>query len=136
MAQAAVVTAVAARLAASFARCPVAGINLQGDTPADGSPFLTVEYPIANEQQITIGSPGANVFRETGAIRFVLAIQLGTGVKQGMDWADELRALFRGQQFASVNTWAPTSPVLDDANDTGNYWRLTFAVPYYFDFVG
>jgi hypothetical protein len=135
MAQAAVVAAVTARLA-SFARCPIAGINMQGDTPADASPFLAVEYPVANEQQITVGAPGNNVFRETGAIRFVLSIRRGRGVDQGMGWADELRTLFRGQQFANVNTWAPSSPVLDNANDSGSYWRLTFAVPYYFDFVG
>lgn len=136
MAQAAVVAAVAARLAANFTRCPVVGINTQGDTDPAGKPFLAIEYPVANENQITIGAPGANVFRETGAIRFVLSIERANGIDQGMGWADELRALFRGKQFASVNTWAPSSPVLDDNNDSGTYWRLTFAVPYYFDFVG
>lgn len=136
MAQAAVVAAVLARLTSGFSRCPIAGINLEGDTPADGSPFLDVEFPVANEQLITIGSPGSNVYRETGAIRFVLLIQRGQGVTQGLGWADELRTLFRGVQFATVNTWAPTSPVLDDSNDNGSYWKLTFAVPYYFDFLG
>lgn len=135
MAQAAVMAAVTQRLTDNFTRCPVKGINLDGDTPADGSPFLAIEYPVANEQQITIGSPGANTYRETGAIRFVLSIVRGTGVDQGMAWAGELAALFRGKQFASVNTREALSPTLDDGNDNGNYWKLSFAVSYYFDFL-
>lgn len=134
MAQAAVVTAVLQRLADNFARCPIAGINLEGDTPADGSPFLAVEFPIAKEDQITIGSPGVNTYRESGAILFVLSIQRGTGVTQGNQWAGELAALFRGKQFSGVNTRAASSPVLDDRNGSGSYWRLTFPVNYYFDF--
>lgn len=135
MAQAAVVTAVLQRLAANFTRCPIAGINMQGDTPGDASPFLAVEFPVASEQQITIGSPGANTYRETGAILFVLSIRRGRGIDQGMGWAGELAALFRGKQFSGVNTREARSPVLDDRNDSGAYWRLTFPVNYYFDFL-
>src|SRR5712691_1281738 len=98
MPSAAVVTAVEARLAANFTHCPVIGLNLQG-TVDDGGPFLTVQYPVANGQQKSIGSPGANVYREDGAFRLVLNIQRGQGVNQGMAWADELAALFRGKKF-------------------------------------
>lgn len=137
MAQAAVIAAVNQRLADNWTNCPVVGPNISGDAPSDGlSPFLSIQYPVAREEQITIGAPGNEVFRETGAIRFVLNVQRGRGVDQGSAWADQLRTLFRAKQFASVNTFAPSSPVLDDSNDMGDYWRLTFAVPYYFDFIG
>lgn len=141
MAQSAVIAAVAARLGSPWAsmdasQLPVFDPNTRGQPPADGTPFLTIQYPLANSEQKSIGAPGNNVWRETGAIRFVLSIQRGTGVKQGMGWCDEIAALFRGKQFSSVNTWAPSSPVLDNSNATGNYWLLSFACPYYFDFLG
>lgn len=136
MASAAVVTAVEARLAANFTRCPVVSLNLLGTAPDDGSPFLTVQYPVANGQQQSIGSPGANVWREDGAFRLILNIRRAQGVTEGMQWADELAALFRGKQFGGMSTWAPTSPVLDDSNDNGNYWVLSFVVPYYADILG
>lgn len=135
MAKPAVIAAVLARLAANFSRCPIAGINDKGDTPADGSPFLTVEFPVANERPITTGSPGANTYREEGSILFVLSVQRGQGVDQGNQWADELASLFRGKEFASVKVWAVQSPALDDRNDTGSYWQLRFAANYYFDIL-
>lgn len=136
MASRTVKDAVEARLAANWTNCPIQGINLEGETPADASPFLMVQYPVSEEQQITIGAPGNNVWREEGALRFILSIARGTGVDQGLTWIEELRSLFRGKQFSHVSTWAPSAAVLDDTNDAGNYWRLTFAVPYYFDING
>lgn len=136
MADKSVIDAVNARLASLWTSCPVRGLNLEGDTPADGSAFLAVEYPIASSSQISIGSPGSNVYREIGAIRFVINVQRGDGLDGGSQMAKDLAALFRGKQFSGVNTWAPSSPVLDDRNDIGNYWKLTFAVPYYFDLIG
>lgn len=133
MASKAVMDAIAARLAASWTATPVDTLNSVGDPPADGSPFLTVQYPIASEEQITVGAPGNNVFRESGVIRFVLSIQRGLGVDQGMSMVDMLRVLFRGKQFDGVTTWGASPPVLDDRNDSGNYWTLSLVVPYYFD---
>jgi hypothetical protein len=137
----AVIDAVEARLGATWTSLdgtsvPVFGINTNGQTPIDGSPFIEVQYPVANENQITIGAPGANIFRESGGIRFVLNIRRGLGVAQGMGWADELRALFRGKKFGGVKTWGVSSPVLDNSNDAGNYWTLAFVALYYFDING
>ena len=141
MASKAVVDAVEARLGPSWTAAdgsvlPVFGINTSGDTPSDGTPFIATQYPVANGEQITIGTPGTQVWREEGAIRFVLNIARGAGVAQGLQWADELATLFRGKQFGGVSTWAPTSPVLDNSNDVGNYWTLSFVCPYYTDIQG
>lgn len=134
-------TAVAARLGSPWASVDGSSLqvfdpNTTGEPPNDGSPFITIQYPVALSEQKSIGAPGNNVWREDGAIRFVVSIVRGTGVAQGMNWCKEIAALFRGKQFSSVNTWAPSTPVLDNSNATGNYWLLTFAVPYYFDFLG
>jgi hypothetical protein len=141
MAAKAVVDAVEARLGATWTSTdgsviPVFGINTGGETPSDGSPFLRVQYPAADENQITVGTPGTHVFREDGRIELVLSIARGLGVAQGMAWADELRTLFRGRKFSGINTWGVTSPVLDSSNDAGNYWTLTFGASYYTDIFG
>ena len=134
MAQGAVISAFKARLATEWNnRCPIVdSLNGAGDADA---PFLTMQFPVANEDQISIGAPGANLFRETGAARFVLSIKTGIGIDGYIDWIDALRASFRAKQFNGVNTWAPSSPVLDDDNNDGGFWLLSFAVPYYFDFI-
>lgn len=136
----AVVDAVEARLGATWTSLdgtlvPVFGINVIGDTPSDGSPFLEVQYPVANESQLTIGQPGGgDIYREDGGVRFVLSIRRGLGIAQGLVWIDELRSLFREQVFGGVNSWAASPAVIDNSNDAGNYWTLAFVVLYNFDF--
>jgi len=131
MASAAVMAAVKSRLQANWSRCTVAYPNELTVLPA--APFLAVQYPVASEEQITVGAPSNNVFREEGAIRLVLMVKPGTGTTTYAGWMDELRALFRGKQFDGGTTYAPSPDVLDDRNDDGAYWALSCAVPYKFD---
>lgn len=133
MASASVMAAVAARIGATWSGFPVFDANTVGDPPTEGSRFLTIQYPVADEEQITIGAPGNNVFRETGTIRFVFNIPRGIGVASDAVLLDGLRALFRSKQFDGVTTYAPSPSILDDGNDNGNYWALTSVVPYQFD---
>lgn len=136
MASKAVVDAVEARLAANWSACPVYGLNSEAETPADGSPFLVVQYPVARSEQMSVGSPGANLWREEGAIRIVIHAQRGEGAADGLTWADELAALFRGKIFDGVTAWAPSPPVIDANNESGNYFALAIAIPYQFDLIG
>ena len=133
MASLAVITAVKARLAASAFATPVKHPNADFQTPADGSSFVAVQYPLASEAQRTFGAPGNNVFREEGVIRFVINIPRGADLEVAATIADELRALFRSARFAGVRCYAPTSLVFNDGNDDGNYSRGSIAVPYDFD---
>ncbi|KAB7783480.1 phage tail terminator-like protein [Methylorubrum populi] len=131
-----VVDAVEARMAANWTRCPVEGINLTGNVPKGPEPFVQVSYPVSNGEQLTIGAPGENVYRETGAFRLVVNARRGRGVADGLAWADELAALFRGKEFGGIQTFAPSSPVIDDRNDDGKYFVLSIAVPYQADILG
>lgn len=140
MASMLVMNAVEARLAANWPNSPPIVLpNKASSVPDDGSAFLTLEYPIANEEQISVGSPGANVFRETGAFRLTLSIPIGVGrvdpaTSQDMvGWMDALREVFRGQTFSGVKTWAPSPIATNDKSDDGAYFELSFATPYYFD---
>jgi hypothetical protein len=136
MAQKAVVDAVAARLAANFSACPVIGLNLTGETPSDGNPFLLVDFPLADCEQISIGAPGQNLYRESGMARFVVHAERGRDLGAPRTWADALAGLFRDADFAGILTGAPTSPAEGEARIAGNYWQIAFLVPFEFDFTG
>lgn len=136
MASSTTLAAVDARVALYWSATAYYGINVKGETPADGAAFLTSQYPLANAEQISVGSPGNQLFREEGGIRFVLSIPRGTGVSSWMGQLEALLANFRAKTFSGVRTFAPTSPVLDDSNDQGSYWRLTAVVPYHVNTLG
>ena len=127
--------AVKARLAANWTHCPVVvELNLSADLPS--APFLTVVYPVANAEQMSIGAPGANIWRETGVFLLVLNVERSTGSSAWLEWSDELSALFRGKTFSGVQTFATTSAPIDNDNENGNYYELAVAVPYQYDLIG
>ncbi|KQT13992.1 hypothetical protein ASG40_19385 [Methylobacterium sp. Leaf399] len=137
MALSAVSAAVEARLAGGWDKCPIRTLNdLAGDTPLDDEPFIELQFPVSQSEQISTGSPGTNVYRDEGVIRFVLNEVRGQGMVRALAWVDELAALFRGKYFDGVRSYAPSQPVLDDRNDDGRYFRLSFAVPYEHDTLG
>ncbi len=131
MASSAVTAAVMGRIAANWTRLPVADANGSAAPPPDG--FLDVEFPVATENQITIGAPGSNVFREEGAFRLIISMPIGGGLSPYDAWLEELRVLFRNQVFDGVTTWGASPAIVDDRNDQGSFFKLSVAVPYRFD---
>ncbi|KQP53542.1 hypothetical protein ASF34_01120 [Methylobacterium sp. Leaf106] len=97
---------------------------------------MQVSYPVANGDQLTVGAPGENVYREEGAFRIEINAKRGKGVSDGLQWADEIAAIFRAKEFGGVQTFAPSSPAIDDRNDNGKYFTLSIAVPYTADILG
>ena len=91
-----------------------------------------MEYPVAREEH-TIGAPGNNVFRESGAIRLVMSFQTGGGLTEPLSLMDQLRALFRGKHFDGVTTFAPSPAIVDPTNYQGGRFKMSSAVPYYLD---
>lgn len=138
MALSAVAAAFAARLQANWTRCPVRELgSLDGDTPDDAGTFIVMQFPVSNSEQISFGSPGSNVYRDEGAFRLVLVCERAPGfLPVALQWIDELAALFRGKTFDGVRTYAPSQPVIDDRNEDGPYYRLSFSVPYEHDTLG
>jgi hypothetical protein len=136
MAHTQVINAVSGRLAALWSLCPVQ-IEPAGPQPPprDGSLFLAVEFHSSYSRQATIGSPGANIYRDEGAIRFVLHVPNSTGYRAGSEQCQILAGLFRGQQFDGVETFAPSPASVDRSRTGGNYLALAFVVPFKFDFT-
>ena len=129
-----VVDAVEAYLQANWTATPIIGVNLVGDTPADGSAFLTLQYPVAKETFIGMASVGARTFREDGVVRLVLSVPRAQGQGQALAWIETLRDLFRAQTLPGPVIFRECSPaVTDNSNDSGAYWVMSFAAVYYFD---
>jgi hypothetical protein len=131
MAHPSVVAAVGARLQAGFDHCPVITEN-DGDqtVPSDAGPFLKLQFPWTRSEWQTIDGPDGCDFLEEGGFRFVLSVPSGSGTITGRVWLEEIATLFRGQRFEGVQTYAPSSPVSDDASDAPGYFRLSIVVPY------
>jgi hypothetical protein len=135
MAHSAVVAAFRARLASHWTNCSVQGdVNVGGKVPA--TPFVEVQFPVSTAEQKSIGAPGANIWREAGGCLFTLHVESQSGADQWLPWMDELADLFRGKNFAGVQTFAPNSAIYSDDNDDGQVFKLRVAVPYQFDLIG
>ena len=132
MASATVKAAVQARLQDWLGRagCPFHDEN--DAAPAPKTQYLTIEYPVANEDRISIGARPA-LFRETGAIRFVVHILNMSGLDDAMALVETLRDFFREQKFGSVETFEASPPVLDKTNRARAFYLLPFVVTYKFD---
>ena len=133
MASKSVMDAFSARISANWTATAIVLPDEVASGPSDGSAYVTIEYPVAKEDQITIGSPGNNVFRETGVARIVLNSPSGQGTGQAAAWIDQLRAIFRGKQFSGVTTFAPSPGIENKSNYQAGRFVMSAAVPYYFD---
>ena len=140
MASSAAMTALDAAITAAWPHTPIHFPNVAGAVPNDGSPLLIVTYPVANETMMTVGAPGANVWREEGAVRIVLSLPVGMGLTQdGVSWParlDDLRAALRGKIFGEVVTFEATPPATNDQSDRGAYFDLSSALAYQIDITG
>lgn len=140
MASSAAMTALDAAITAAWPHTPIHFPNVAGAVPNDGSPLLIVTYPVANETMLTVGAPGANVWREEGAVRVVLSLPVGMGLTQdGVSWParfDDLRAALRGKVFDGVVTFEATPPATNDQSDRGAYFDLSSALAYQIDITG
>lgn len=125
MATKAVVDAVIARLAEQWTDCPVLAGAYR--TPGDASPFLAVQFPVAETRRMTVNQ---RLYREEGAFRIVVATDRDDGEDKPMEWADRLALIFRDRKFGGIETQVPGSITLDDDKEDGVYLRTSFAVPF------
>lgn len=109
---------------------------LEGDTvPRDLTEFAEITFPYSEETQISIGAPGTNVFRETGAFHFCILIPFGEVITTWLQRVDELRDALRNYRSIDGNfrIYEAPPPVMDDKSDREGYYELSVAVPYELD---
>ena len=134
MASAVVKAAVEARLNAWPGISTFPFFDENDAAPLPSTQYLTIEYPVANEDRINIGARPA-IFRETGAIRFVVHILNMSGLNDAIALVDTLRDWFREQEFDGVSTFEAAPAAFDKSNRSGAFYLLPFVMTYRFDLI-
>jgi hypothetical protein len=119
--------AVETYLAANWSDCPVLTENEEQEAPADGSPFLVVQFPVADSRRPPLYT---RVYREEGGFRILINVERGGGTTKMRQYGDDLVQLFRDVEFDGVKCRTPTEVFTDDESDRGNYWVGSLVVPY------
>lgn len=132
MASADVEDAVAVRLA-GFTPAPVIMPNRMARPPADGSAYVLVTFPVATEAQTSIGAPGANRFREEGAIVFFLHMPRDQGTALKRTIGEPLRALFRNFRAGALQCFEVSPFTANEDLDDEAYFIASASVAYQFD---
>lgn len=115
------------------ARSPVLTENEQGETPGDGSPFIVLQFPVANFRRVSITS---RLYEEKGGFRIVINLERGSGTALMRQWGEDLAAMFRNQLIGTVDCLVPTEPFTDDQSDEGNYFTGAMTCEYQRFFYG
>lgn len=132
MASAAVKTAVEARLNSEWSNLSLYEL-VTPNKPA-ASPrrqFLELKFPRSFEERDEMGPKPAR-YREEGGILLELNVLTLDDVAVALGHAEELRDLFRDEEFAGVITFEASPPVFDEHNRNGVFYRVPVAVPYQF----
>lgn len=132
MPSAAVEAAFKAKLTSDWTLGPVLE-SASVDPPADANNFLVVQYPVVNGEKPVLSGR----YFEEGAARLVLNVRSGLSLDVVLPWADTLAGLFREYRPGSgFETFVPSAPIVNDANDDGNWFELSVIVPYRYQFDG
>lgn len=127
MAKQAITNAVAARLVANWTTTQILKLNEDTGTPADGSPWVRLQFPVSNDIQTILGRG----YRATGAFRVVVATAIGEGLTNSMTWCEQIATIFRNQKFDGVQCLTPT---IGEGIDDGNYFIATVIVPFRYEY--
>lgn len=140
MSSLAVMTAVAARVAANWTYTPIIDPNSTATVPSDNSAFLEILYPVTTEGMLSFGSPGNNAHEENGAFRVGLYVPIGEGINPSatpwMTRITTLMAQFRGVRFSGIDCFGFVGPTIVDQTDDGAYFEISFAVSYRYILFG
>lgn len=134
MPSAAVEAAFRARLEANWniADGAIIGSNEVMTAPSDGSPFVIIQYPVANNIRPVLTRKRF----EEGAARIIYNAQVSSGLPSPLAKADAIAAAFRGDRLivSGVEMFEPSPPIINDDNEEGNYFELAVIVPYRYQF--
>ena len=133
MASAAVEELIESYLTENWTRAPVLVVNQDAETPADGSPFLVLQYPLSD---VTRPFVNQRTYREEGGFRIVINVPRNEGTATIRLWGAELAALFRDRQIGPVKCGIPSEPYTDNESDEGNYFTGAMVCEFTYDFEG
>ena len=130
MPMAAVATAFEERLAQNWTATPILALNQNTEVPDGAAGFVMIQYLSSRSSKPVL----QRRYFEIGQVRLVLKLPVSSGIAAGLSLCDQLAAIFRTRKFSRIETFEPTSPVLLDNNDSGNWFEFAVVVPYRYQF--
>lgn len=98
---------------------------------------LQVIYPVSDEQQASVGSPGDNFYRITGVFTVIVRTPRGQGLEEVLTLADKVSAIFRGKRLAPhLMCWETNVNTVTGAMARGAHETVMVAVRYKHDLFG
>lgn len=144
MSSLAVRTAIDNYLAANWTATPIVDAENQfSEPPQDLSPWLTIMYLSAIEQQPCLGPLDSNTVRkrEIGNFNVIVFVASGTGTDVALQYAEDVRNLLRGQRGADLNgvklgtVDPPDTAIPSQAQSSqGNFFGYAVSCEYEYDY--
>lgn len=109
--------------------------NVAPDLPTTLERWVGIQYLSSEENQISTGSPGNNVWREQGNISIHCAVASGLSTSVIRVVADNVQKLLRGAHIDGIVVPSVNPPVTreDVRAMQGNWYVLSVVFEYYYD---
>jgi len=122
----------------NWAHCTVRTADSEFDVPATRAAFAELSFPFVDEEQISTGDSGNNLFRNEGGFSFCVFVPVEQDIATWLGRLDTLRSVLRGHSGSSghFRIYEAPPPAIGQDSEQPGYNKLMIAVPYEFDFYG
>ncbi|RLI53406.1 MAG: hypothetical protein DRP09_15780 [Candidatus Thorarchaeota archaeon] len=121
-------TAIESRFSANFTATPIKWDNVAFAQPTD-SPWVEINIIDGNAFPASLNG-GSVLYRHTGIISVNIYVPVGTASKVARQYADQIAAIYRGQQFSSINCYEASIHRLGERD---GWFVFNVTVPFYRD---
>jgi hypothetical protein len=127
------ISAIMTRLNANFTAIPVIGFNDDGEGEDLNGDFVVVKVMPDSSTVASINGP-TNRIRTSGVIIFYIYTALNTGIQAGVDYADQIAAIFRQKSFDNV-VCLSTRLAYQDKNEYNkkSLWLTQLVCGFFYD---
>ncbi len=115
-------------LVAGWTTTTVVFENERYDLPNTATPFLFVEIVGDTLNQDTIGSPGSNMWLETGFTYIHVMVPIHTGTGTARTYAKQALDLFREKPIAGLHMPEMSIGAGEPGRDFPKHWALTATI--------
>lgn len=127
---------IATLVANNWSHCPIRDFDSSFAVPSDRSAFAELTYPVrADEEMISIGDPGNNVFRMSQAFMFCVYAPMNDTKSTWRSRLNTFRSVFRGYSGLSGHLRMIEAPgiAFHASTDYPGYFAMSIAVPFTYD---
>lgn len=121
--------AIEARLSANWTTTDINYDNVDYK-PTPETPWIKLEIATGEQIPVSLGGPGATLYRNGGVISITVYVPLNSGARTAKSYCDTLAAIFRGQQFSSITCRGASITRIGEDN---GWFLYNASIPYFRD---